>query len=191
MESQRPDPGLGVQLQLEEALGHRRAVLVELLLSPLPRRDQDRTGDRFLETPPTSRQGQAAHRVGWRVPGVKVPASAAEYPVSFLHGRFSNALEHGGSRLRRLASSGRVSEGFYRILPESLKWSQIWSHCDQKRDRPEQFHFAFNDLQNGSGGSGQSLGIHVKAAAPSRVATIFRTRFQNAYFLESQSALRS
>ena len=35
MESQRPDPNLGVQLQLEEALGHRRTVLVELLLSPL------------------------------------------------------------------------------------------------------------------------------------------------------------
>jgi len=65
MESQRPDPGLGVQLQLEEALGHRRAVLVELLLSPLPRCDQNRAGDRFLETPATSRQRQAAHRLGW------------------------------------------------------------------------------------------------------------------------------
>jgi len=65
MESQRPDPNLGVQLQLEEALGHRRAVLVELLLSPLPRCDQDRAGNRFLETPPTSRQGQATHRLGW------------------------------------------------------------------------------------------------------------------------------
>jgi hypothetical protein len=86
------------------------------------------------------------------VSGVKVPACAAEYPVSFLHGRFSSALEHGGSRLRRLASSGRVSEGFYRILPVSLKWSQIWSQCDQKRARPEQFHLASNDLRSGSGG---------------------------------------
>ena len=66
MESQRPDPGLGVQLQLEEALGHRRAVLVELLFSPLPRCDQDRAGDRLFETPSTSRQGQAAHRLGRR-----------------------------------------------------------------------------------------------------------------------------
>ena len=66
MESQRPDPGLGVQLQLEEALGHRRTVLVELLLSPLPRCDQDRAGNRFFETPPTSRQRQAAHRMGRR-----------------------------------------------------------------------------------------------------------------------------
>ncbi len=65
MESQRPDPNLRVQLQLEEALGHRRTVLVELLLSPLPRCDQDRASDRFLETPPTSRQGQATHRLGW------------------------------------------------------------------------------------------------------------------------------
>ena len=66
MESQRPDPHLGVQLQLEEALGHRRTVLVELLLSPIPRCDQDRASNRFLETPPTSRQGQAAHRLGRR-----------------------------------------------------------------------------------------------------------------------------
>ena len=42
MESQRPDPNLGIQLQLEEAFGHRRTVLVEFLLSPLPRGDQDR-----------------------------------------------------------------------------------------------------------------------------------------------------
>ena len=65
MESQRPDTDFGVQLQLEEALGHRRTVLVELLLSPLLRCDQDRAGDRFLETPPTSRQGQATDRLGW------------------------------------------------------------------------------------------------------------------------------
>jgi hypothetical protein len=66
MESQRPDPDFGVQLQLEKALGHRWAVLVEFLLSPLPRRNQDRAGDRFLETPPTARQGQAANRMGRR-----------------------------------------------------------------------------------------------------------------------------
>jgi hypothetical protein len=64
MESQRPDPDLGVQLQLEEAFSHRRAVMVELLLSSLSRCDQDRAGDRFLETPPTSRQRQAAHCLG-------------------------------------------------------------------------------------------------------------------------------
>jgi len=45
MESQRPDPDLRVQLQLEEALCHRWTVLVELLLPPLPRCDQDRAGD--------------------------------------------------------------------------------------------------------------------------------------------------
>jgi len=55
MEPQRPDPRLGVQLQLEEAFSHRQTVLVELLLSPLPRCEHDRTGDRFLETPSTSR----------------------------------------------------------------------------------------------------------------------------------------
>jgi hypothetical protein len=63
MEPQRPDPGLGVQLQLEEAFGHCRSVVVELLLSPLSRRDQNRAGDRLLETPATSREGQAAHRL--------------------------------------------------------------------------------------------------------------------------------
>jgi hypothetical protein len=66
MESQRPDSNLGVQLQLEEALGHRWTVLVELLLSSLHRCDQDRTGDRFLETPSTPREGQVAYRLGWR-----------------------------------------------------------------------------------------------------------------------------
>ena len=66
MESQGPDPGLGVQLQLEEALGHRRAFMVELLLSPLPRCHQDRAGDRFPKTPPTTCQRQAAHRLGRR-----------------------------------------------------------------------------------------------------------------------------
>ena len=64
MESQRPDPNLGVQLQLEKALGHSRAVFVELLLSPLPWRDQDGAGDRFPQTPPTSCEGQTAHRLG-------------------------------------------------------------------------------------------------------------------------------
>ena len=66
LESQRADPNLGVQLQLEEAVGHRRTVLVELLLSPLPRCDQDRAGDRFIETPATSRQRQIAPRLGRR-----------------------------------------------------------------------------------------------------------------------------
>ncbi len=66
MESQRPNADLGVQLQLEKTVGHRRSVLVELLLSSLPRRDQDRAGDRLLEASATSREGQAAYRLGRR-----------------------------------------------------------------------------------------------------------------------------
>jgi hypothetical protein len=66
MESQRPDASLGVQLQLEEALGHRRSIMVELLLSPLPRCDQDGANNRLFEAPSTAREGQAAYRLGWR-----------------------------------------------------------------------------------------------------------------------------
>jgi hypothetical protein len=66
VESQRSDPSLRVQFQLEEAFSHRRPILVELLFSPLPWFDQDRAGYRLLKTPPTTRQRQPPYRLGRR-----------------------------------------------------------------------------------------------------------------------------
>jgi hypothetical protein len=40
-----------------------------------------------------------------------------------------------------------------RILPESPKWSQIWSHLPPNRRYPEQFPLIFTSLPKGSEGS--------------------------------------
>jgi acyl carrier protein len=54
-----------------------------------------------------------------------LPLSA---PFQMLWYLISHAQEYGGSRLRQLASPDRVVIRLNRILPESLKQSQIWSH---------------------------------------------------------------